>query len=72
MTQIPEASEVPPPTDNSIFGYYRLWALLIGVTLLDQCSKWIITDLSGFTMGLYPPFDGVVIIPGFFFTASSS
>lgn len=47
-------------------GYLRFWTILGVIFLTDQFSKWVIVDLSGFTKGLYPPFGGIEIIPGFF------
>ena len=45
---------------------YKLIALIcLTVLILDQLSKWIIIHISGFELGLYPPFGGKVIIPGF-------
>ena len=46
---------------------YKLIGLLsVSVLLLDQLTKLIVVHLSGFDLGLYPPFGGKVIIPGFF------
>ena len=46
---------------------YKLIGLISSLVLiLDQLTKWIIIHLSGFQLGLYPPFGGKVIIPGFF------
>ena len=36
-----------------------------GILFLDQVSKWLVADVSGWPMGLYPPFGGKEIIPGF-------
>jgi signal peptidase II len=38
----------------------------VTILLADQLTKWVIVDHSGLTLGLYPPFDGFEIIPGFF------
>jgi len=46
--------------------YWRLWATLGVVLALDQLSKWLVVERAGFTLGLYPPFGGREIIPGFF------
>lgn len=49
---------------------WRDYKLLLGIALvillLDQTSKAVIVHLSGFELGLYPPFGGKVIIPGLF------
>ncbi|MEX0323009.1 MAG: signal peptidase II [Puniceicoccaceae bacterium] len=45
--------------------YIRFWSLFAVILILDQLSKWVIVDFSGFTLGLYPPFGGKVLIPGF-------
>jgi signal peptidase II len=46
---------------------YRWIGLIsVGILLMDQLSKWIIVHISGFQLGLYPPFGGKTIIPGFF------
>lgn len=55
----------PPPSDIAP-GYYRFWITAAVVLLVDQLTKWAIVDHSGLTMGLYPPFGGVEIIPGLF------
>lgn len=52
--------------DTKKVSYFRFWILATLLLLLDQVSKWVIAELSGFRMGLYPPFDGVEVIPGFF------
>ncbi len=46
--------------------YKLLWAVACVVFCLDQLTKAIIVHLSGFKLGLYPPFGGKVIIPDFF------
>ena len=59
----------PSATERFQFGiwlYRRLWLMVFGVFALDQLSKAAIVHLSGFTLGLYPPFSGREIIPGFF------
>ena len=46
---------------------YRLfWVILTVILVLDQLTKTLIVEFSGFTLGLYPPFGGVEIVPGFF------
>jgi len=42
------------------------WCLALPVLLLDQGTKWLIVDVSGFPLGIYPPRGGLEIIPGFF------
>ncbi|NDV62814.1 signal peptidase II [Puniceicoccales bacterium CK1056] len=56
----------PSASPKSASGYCRFWIILSLILFMDQLSKWIIVDYSGLTMGLYPPFGGVEIIPGFF------
>ena len=51
---------------STFLDYRRFWILLLSILLADQASKWIIVGWSGFPLGLYPPFGGRVIIPGFF------
>lgn len=46
--------------------YRRFWSILAVTLFLDQLSKWAIVEWSGFERGLYPPFDGMEVIPGFF------
>lgn len=46
---------------------YRLLFILAAVIFaLDQATKLWVVHLSGFPHGLYPPFGGIEIIPGFF------
>ena len=59
----------PSATERIQFGiwlYRRLWLISGAIFAVDQATKWIIVHLSGFTLGLYPPFGGKEIIPGFF------
>ena len=51
---------------NKAGHYYRFWTTLLVILGLDQLTKYAIVGLSDFTLGLYPPFGGKVIIPGFF------
>lgn len=44
----------------------RFWLILLAILISDQATKWIIVEFSGFVLGLYPPFGGLEIIPGFF------
>lgn len=46
--------------------YRGFWMLFATTLLLDQLSKIAIVEGSGFERGLYPPFDGLEVIPGFF------
>ena len=46
--------------------YAWIWSILTGIFLLDQATKWLIVHHSGFRLGLYPPFDGKVVIPDWF------
>ncbi|MGA1204266.1 MAG: signal peptidase II [Opitutales bacterium] len=55
----PQAEPVPASA------YLCFWAISLGVLFLDQASKWIIVEYSGYPLGLYPPFGGKVLIPGF-------
>jgi signal peptidase II len=56
-----------PESGQSVPRSYRLfWTLLVAGLLLDQVTKLLIVEFSGFTLGLYPPFGGIEIIPGFF------
>ena len=48
-------------------GRYRwLLGLALVVAAADWLTKWWIVEVSGFALGVYPPFGGQVIIPGFF------
>lgn len=44
----------------------RFWMVLVSIFLADQLTKWVVVSFSGFPLGLYPPFGGKEIIPGFF------
>ncbi|MFO7725001.1 MAG: signal peptidase II [Oceanipulchritudo sp.] len=44
----------------------RFWLVLFAILASDQVTKWIIVEFSGFSLGLYPPFGGLEILPGFF------
>lgn len=56
----------PIPLSEPVSTYYRFWIVLAVILGSDQITKWVIVDHSGLTLGLYPPFDGYEIIPGFF------
>lgn len=56
----------PPPASRIPSRLVRFWGTFGVILVGDQVTKWIIVSLSGFTLGLYPPFGGVEIIPGFF------
>lgn len=51
------------------FGRVRPYGLLLGLALTllvaDQASKYWVHELSGLTVGHYPPRGGIVLIPGF-------
>jgi signal peptidase II len=66
MTTATTEQDPPNGTALSAPNYCRFWITLSLVFFIDQLTKWVIVDLSGFKMGLYPPFGGVEIIPGFF------
>ena len=46
--------------------YRSFWIFFATTLLLDQLSKVAIVEWSGFERGLYPPFDGLEVIPGVF------
>jgi signal peptidase II len=46
--------------------YVWIWSILSVVLVSDQLTKWAIVEKSGFQLGIYPPFGGKVLIPGFF------
>ena len=64
MTTIIRENQLGPDHKNR-FPYKLIGSICLVIVLLDQVSKWIIIHLSGFDLGLYPPFGGKVIIPGF-------
>jgi len=66
MTGTTEGPQAPALMDPSKPVYRLFWILSSGILVLDQLSKWIIVSWSGFARGLYPPFGGVEVIPGFF------
>lgn len=47
-------------------GAVAFWSTAVVTLGLDQLTKVIIVQWSGFRMGMYPPMDGAVVIPGFF------
>lgn len=51
---------------TNLCGLKIFWFLAVFVLALDQASKWLIVEIAGFPLGLYPPRGGVEIIPGFF------
>lgn len=55
-----------PPLPARLFRYARFWVAFGAVFLADQLTKLVVVFLSGFDLGLYPPFGGMVVIPGFF------
>lgn len=58
----PRRSNAPPFLQR----YGILLLTGVGLLLADQISKLWILYGSGFTHGLYPPYGGRVVIPGFF------
>lgn len=54
------------PVNTPAPKYLRFWICSTVILLLDQLSKWAIVKLSGFELGMYPPFGGVEVISGFF------
>lgn len=56
----PAQSAVQPSRSLALF-----WTLATLTLCLDQASKWAILTLSDFPKGLYPPFGGTELIPGF-------
>lgn len=65
MTGTTEAGTSPVERSGPV-SYCTFWFLAVSVLLLDQVTKLLIVEVSGFTLGLYPPFGGVEIVPGFF------
>jgi signal peptidase II len=61
-TTKPDKPRVSVPDSRS---YAWIWSILSVVLVSDQLSKWAIVELSGFQLGIYPPFGGKVLIPGF-------
>lgn len=66
MTETTERGSAVPAGSPPATRLYRFWLTITVILVSDQLSKWIIVDLSGFKRGLYPPFGGVEVIPGFF------
>lgn len=64
MTTIIRENQLGREQRNT-FPYKLIGSICLVIVLLDQVSKWIIIHFSGFELGLYPPFGGKVIIPGF-------
>ncbi len=62
------ATELPPRRriGSLPVPHWRLWATMGIVLAVDQSSKWWVVERSGFTLGLYPPFGGRELLPGFF------
>src|SRR5690606_19431430 len=54
------------PLAQRLKRYRLLWVIAITVFLLDQLTKYWISEVSGFPRGAYPPWGGIEIIPGFF------
>ena len=65
MTGTTEGNRIAPVT-RALQMPTRFWLILFTVLLSDQVTKWLIVEFSGFALGLYPPFGGVEVIPGFF------
>ncbi|MEY3000862.1 MAG: signal peptidase [Verrucomicrobiota bacterium] len=53
-------------TGTRLMAYRLFWICFATVLVADQLSKIAIVEWSGFQQGLYPPFDGLPIIPGYF------
>ena len=64
MTQTTEPGPRRDPATHCL--HLRLWIVFALVLGSDQLSKWAVVEWSGFTLGLYPPFSGKVVVPGFF------
>lgn len=58
--------EITDPAVGGFRAYARFWILLVLTFVTDQLTKLYIVELSGFEQGLYPPFDGLVVIEGIF------
>jgi len=65
MTETIDPGSKLPIAGNSR-RHLRFWITATLILAADQLSKWAIVALSGFPLGLYPPFGGREIIPGFF------
>jgi signal peptidase II len=66
MTTETTEQGAPIASATPSIGYSRFWIILTSILLTDQLTKWIIVEHSGMVRGLYPPFGGEEIIPGFF------
>ena len=55
----------PQPATPATLHLHRFWVVFAVGLILDQVSKWLVVQVSGFQLGLYPPFGGKVLIPGF-------
>ena len=44
----------------------HFWLTALAILITDQLSKWVVVAISGFPLGLYPPFGGREVIGGFF------
>jgi signal peptidase II len=66
MTETTEGKTAFPKVSAAPSSHCRFWLTITVILVSDQLSKWVIVDLSGFKRGLYPPFGGVELIPGFF------
>lgn len=54
------------PFVQGIKSYGIFLVIALGLLILDQFTKLAIIHFSGFSRGLYPPFGGMEIIPGYF------
>jgi signal peptidase II len=66
MTGTTDRGDAAAASSRAAPGHLRLWSILLLVLLSDQLTKWLIVEHSGFVRGLYPPFSGVELVPGFF------
>lgn len=55
------------PASIESWGDYRLLGLIaLGIFIIDQATKLWIIHGSGLQLGVYPPYGGIELIPGFF------
>lgn len=66
MTETTERPGLRHLLQKLAYPYLRFWCTVALVFLIDQASKLYIVEYSGFTRGLYPPFDGIEVLPGVF------
>lgn len=56
---------ITEPRLSGLSAYRRFWIVGMLTLLTDQLTKLAIVEWSGFERGLYPPFDGWEVIPGY-------